>query len=705
MQISGTDLHALLHPRSVALVGASAESGSVGRVLLDNLLGAGFAGTIHAVNPHRFDAGAARWSASVEALPETPDLAIVATPAPSVPQVVEALARRGCTLAVVISAGVTRENGLRQAMLEAAGTSLRIIGPNTLGVIMPHAGLNAAFARSSARPGTLAFISQSGALVTAMLDWAQARDVGFSGIVSVGDMADVDLADLTTLFASDPDTCAILLYIEGISDGAGFLAAARAATRHKPVIAIKAGRSAGASSAVRSHTGAMIGSFEVYEAAFRRAGVVAVDSLEDLFDAAETLCSLPPLDRARLAIVTNGGGAGILAVDELLRSGGELAQLAPDTIRALDEQLPAKGGHGNPVDLIGDAHPERYGPALAAVLADDGVDAVLALHCPTAMADGAATAEVVGRTVAEKNSSPAKPVLGCWLGDSNAAAARPSLQAHGIPSFETPEDAVRGLRYLLEASRARQAREAGRESDGPPAGARATATDIVERCRADGRAWLNEIEAKTLIQAYGIPTVATRLAASDTDVRSAAAQLAAPYAVKIVSPDIVHKSDAGGVALGLADPGSAAAAAAKMRRHIASAYPAARITGFAVETMVSRAGAKELIAGISRDPVFGAVIMVGAGGTATELLGDKAIDLAPLDRQSALALIGRTRIARLLAGYRSEPPADMDAVVSALVALSRIATDLADVCELDINPLLADADGVLALDARVRIRT
>ncbi|MFZ0269953.1 acetate--CoA ligase family protein, partial [Caulobacter sp.] len=419
------NLDALLSPASVAVIGGSDRPGSVGRVVVDNLLSGGFSGPIHLVNPRPVSVAGATWSATIADLPEPPELAVVAVPAPAVPQVIAELAAAGVKIAVVLSAGITLANGLRQAMLEAAKPfGLRIVGPNGLGLLAPHARLNASFARGAPAPGGLALISQSGALVSGVIDWANTRQLGFSGIVSMGDMAEVDLGDLIDLFAADPHTDAILLYIEGVTDAAKFMSAARAAARIKPVIALKAGRSAAAGKAVRSHTGALAGSYEVHASAFERAGLVQVETLSELFDAAAVLRAGRDLAGERLAVVTNGGGAGILAVDAMTSTGGVLAELGPLTLDRLNAALPAGWSGGDPVDLVGDAGSERYRLALDAVLADDGVDAVLVMNCPTALSKpGDIARGVAAAIVAARGRGVRKPVIACWLGDANQAAA------------------------------------------------------------------------------------------------------------------------------------------------------------------------------------------------------------------------------------------------------------------------------------------
>lgn len=698
-------LNRLLSPASIALIGASSREASLGRIVLSNVLASGFAGEISAVNPHHVEVGGVKCFPAISALPSAPDLAIIMTPAATVPGAIEDLGRLGTKVAVVLSAGLDAASGLRTAMLDAARAhDLRIVGPNCLGVLMPHAKLNASFAHLAAKPGRLGLISQSGALVTAILDWAARRDIGFSGIVSAGDMADTDVGDLIDLFATDPNTDAILIYVEGITEAPKFMSAARAAARGKPVVAIKAGRSAEAGKAALSHSGALAGSYQVYRAAFERAGIVMVDSLTELFDAAEVLCKLPPLCGDRLGIITNGGGAGILAIDELQQHGGTLAELERSTIEALDEHLPTTWSRANPIDIIGDAGPIRYRAAIAAAWGDPGVDALLVMHCPTAIASATEIAGTLAEQVRSlRSAGPAKPVIACWPGQANCESASEALGAAGIPLFSSPEDAVRGFSYLIAAQAARAALAESASNRRRAMPDRTEAARIISTARAEHRALLNEIEAKALLSAYGIPVVATHFAARAEDVIDACAGLTAPYAVKIVSPDISHKSDKGGVALGLRDPAIAATHAFTMGERIRREHPEARITGFAVEKMCVRPHATELLVGVANDPTFGPVLLFGAGGKAVEAINDIVMALPPINLDQARAMIAKSRISRLLAGYRDERSADLAGIAETLVAISDLVADWPDIVELDINPLLADADGVICLDARVVI--
>lgn len=699
------NLSALLHAGSIALVGGSARPGTVGAVVLDNILFSGFAGSIHVVNPHRVDHGGIAWVPTITDLPFPPDLAIIMTPAEAVPGVITDLGAIGNRCAVVISAGLTEANGLRQKMLDAARPHLmRVVGPNCLGIAAPHIALDATFARNYAKAGRLALISQSGALITAILDWAQSRGVGFSGVVSAGDMADVDLGDLVDLFALDSHTDAILLYIEGVTDAAKFMSAARAAARVKPVIAIKAGRSPSAAVAAFSHTGALSGSYDVYRAALERAGVVVVDTLTELFDAAEIICTAHEPRGDRLGIVTNGGGAGILAIDGLAAANAKLAALTPATMLALDKHLPTGWSKGNPVDIIGDAGPDRYCTAVREVLEDPNVSALLVMNCPTGKARAVDIAAAVADQVKLSRAAGfKKPVIACWLGDSNAAAVRDVMSRARIPLYATPDDAVRGFAYLLAAQKARLALTDGPAATREPEIDLARAKQIVAAVRGDRRCVMTETESKALLDAFHIPTAPTRFAAAVESIEEECGWLRPPFAVKIISRDLTHKSDVGGVALGLHDRKAAAAAACAMEMRIGREHPEVHLEGFAVEEMIVRPHAHELLVGIATDPTFGPLLMIAAGGTSAEVIGDKAIDLVPLDDAQAHALIARTRIAKLLAGYRGAPAADIDAVASVLGALSAMCIALPDVVELDINPLLVDATGAVALDARVRI--
>ena len=705
------NLESAFRARSIAVIGASVKEGSVGQKVMNNVRNAGFAGAIWPVNPHYDSVYGLQCWPTVAALPGTPDLAVIATPAATVPGLIAELGVRGNRAAVVLTAGLTRESGLRQAMLDAARPhNLRIIGPNCLGLFVPAIGLNASFAHLTPSEGKLAFLSQSGALASAVLDWAVDRKIGFSTIVSLGDMADVDVADLLDMLAGDGSTNAVLLYLETVINTRKFMSAARAAARMKPVIVIKSGRSAAAAKAAATHTGALAGADGVIDAAFRRSGLLRVRDLEELFDAAETLARFKPIERGRLGIVTNGGGAGVLAVDRLVDFGGELATLSAETIAALDAILPATWSHGNPVDIIGDAGPERYDAAIQAVFADANVDALLVMACPTALASAEGSAEAVVATVKRIDASRPqrfKPILTSWLGEHDAAPARAKLRNAGIATYDTPADAVQSLSYLTGYSQAQRAL-----SRTPPdlpidfSVDAAAARALLAKVAGEGRTTLTEPEAKTILGYFGIPVVETHVAERLEDVEAIAGELlvrSRAVAVKLLSHDISHKSDVGGVVLGVRSPIGAKRAAEGIVDRLKTKAPTARVDGFTVQSMVDRPNAHELIIGVNEDNLFGPIILFGAGGTSVEVVADTAIALPPLDLKLAHDLIGQTRIARLLAGYRDRAPADVDAVALTLVRVSQMVIDCPEIAGLDINPLLADGDGVMALDARVVI--
>lgn len=695
------NLAKLLDPSRVAVIGGSDRAGTVGKVVVDNILAGGFRGEVFVVNPRAQVVEGASWLADAEHLPDGVDLAVIVTPPACVPETIAKLGARGVPAAMIITTGVT--GALREAVLAAARPSgLRIIGPNGLGLIAPHAALNASFARGAPRPGRLGLISQSGALVSGVIDWANAKDLGFSAIISAGDMADVDFGDMIDLLAADPHTDAILLYVEGVTDAAKMLSAAHAATRFKPVIVLKAGKTASGRRAAASHTGALTGDDAVHRCAFERAGMVVVENLTDLFEAAEVLRIARRPRGPKLAIVTNGGGAGVLAADAMAGGAVELAVLSPVTLRRLDGVLPRAWSHGDPVDLIGDASGDRYATALAAVLDDDAVDALLIINCPTALTEPAILAQAIGRAVqAARGRGRFKPVIGCWLGEDNRRCAEVALAAAEVPVFETPDAAVQAFAHLLSARHGRQGLAATPRPPGDRA-RRDAARAIIDEARLTARTLLSEVDSKAILKLYGVPTIETRRAGDAKDVAAACEGLASPYAIKIISPQISHKSDVGGVVLNLPDAVAATAAAREMAAHLEQERPDAHLEGFAVETMAP-SGGQELIVGLTQDSTFGPVIAVGAGGKAVEVLADHALGLPPLDPRLAKAMIDRTRISRLLAGYRDEPAADLDAVIATLEAVSALAEDLPDIVELDINPLRVDARGAVALDARMVI--
>ena len=700
------NLDATMNPRSVALIGASDREGSVGRVVIENVVRGGYAGAIYPINPKHRELQGRRCYARVADLPEAPDLAVIMTPPQTVPDLIAELGAKGARAAVVLTAGLNTDNGLRQKMLDAARPSLlRIVGPNTIGLLAPHVALNASFVHIAPKPGRLGLISQSGAIVSSIVDWAAAEGIGFSQIYSLGDMSDVDVGDCLNMLAGDEHTSAILMYLESITSARKFMSAARAAARVKPVIAVKPGRHEAAAKAALTHTGSLAGADRVVEAALRRAGIIRVRDLDDLFNAAEITGRFAPLERGRVAIVTNGGGAGVLAVDQLIDEGAELATLAPATIARMDAALPATWSRSNPVDIIGDAPPARYRAAIEAVADDAGVDAILVMNCPTAIADPSAAAQGVV-DVTRNGRANGKPVLTCWLGKLAAEPARSKLSGAGLGTFNTPAQAAEAVALLTRWSELRRRLERVPPSRPDLPVDTAAARAIMAAAAREGRSVLTEDEAKAVLGTYGIAIPQTLFAASEDDVEALATQLLADNSavvVKMLSRTVSHKSDLGGVVLNLRTPDAARAAAAGIRARFTAALPDATLDGFTVQPMIRRPNAVELIAGLTTDPVFGPVIVFGRGGTAVEVIRDTATGLVPLDDVLAGDLIERTRVSRLLAGYRDKPAANREALSTALVALSQLAIDFPCIRSADINPLLADDAGVIALDARIEI--
>ena len=701
----------LFRPESVALIGASERPGSVGAVVTRNLRRGGFAGELLLVNPRLTSLDGMPVYPDVASLPRVPDLAVIATPPATVPGLIAELGASGTRAAVVITAGFGElgEQGraLQQAALDAARPYLlRLVGPNCVGLMVPGIGLDASFSHLAPPAGDIAVVSQSGAMITAMLDWAAPRAIGFSHVVSLGDMADVDFGDMLDYLATEQSTRAILLYAEGITHGRKFMSAARAAARLKPVLVLKAGRSRAGARAAASHTGMLAGSDRVYHAAFRRAGMLRVDTMSELFDAAETLALTGEQNGDRLAILTNGGGAGVLASDAVEAAGGRLAMLSPETIARLDRVLPPTWSRGNPVDIIGDAPGSRYAAALDALFADDGVDAVLVLNCPTALAapEEAARAVIEAAAAVPGASRRGRNLFTAWLGMHSVGPARKLFNAARVPTYETPEDAVTAFLH-----RVRYQRNQVLLMETPPArpdpyeADEAAVRAAIAAALADGRAWLDAAEVEAVLAAYGIPHPASRLAADPGEAAAAAAAIGFPVALKICSPDIIHKSDVGGIALGLGDAAEVREAAAAILERVGKTSPQVRLEGFLVQQMVRRSGAIELLAGLADDPVFGPVILFGQGGTAVEVIDDSAVALPPLNLLLARAQMTRTRVWRLLQGYRDRPPAAVDAIADVLIRIGRLAAEHPEIRELDINPLLADAVGVIAVDARIRV--
>ena len=707
--MSTYSLKSVFEPGSIALVGASPRERSLGRLVLRQLREGGFAGPIGLVNPGYREVDGVAAVPRLEALGFAPELVIIAAPPADVAAVATAAADCGARAVIVLTRGMGEGAGSHNAALAAIARQrgLRVVGPNCLGVIAPHARLFASFAAHRPLPGDLALISQSGAVAASMIEWSRTRAIGFSAVVSLGDALDVDFADLLDYFAVDRHTRAILLYLEEAGDARKFLSAARAAARGKPVVVVKPGRHAGAVHGAPTHSAALAAPDAVYEAAFRRAGLLRVQALDELFAAAETLSHLGTVPGKRLAVLTNGAGIGVLALDKLVGLGGVAATLSADALQRLDTQLDRGWSRCNPVDLLGDADRTRYAAGMQALLGDRHNDAVLVMHVPTVLSPPQDAADAVVEAVqASRAGGSRKPALAVWLGDDAAALA--TLGAAGIPTYASEAEAVRGFMYLV---RHREAQAALRET--PPSLPEdfvvdtATAQAVVERALAAGQQWLDPVATVQLLTAYGIPiTPAFPAADAAAAVRAAQPLLdsGAMVAVKVLSPDLPHKSDVDGVRLNLASAQAVHAATGDILQRARALRPDARIEGVTVHPMISRPKARELIAGIADDATFGPVVVFGRGGTAVEVIDDKALALPPLDLRLAHELIGRTRVSRILKAYRDVPAADERAVALLLVKLAQLAADIPALREIDINPLLADRDGVIAVDARIAVQ-
>jgi acetyltransferase len=697
-------LDAIFAPRTVAVIGASERPGSVGRTLTWNLVTNPFGGTVFPVNPGRRAVLGIKAYPDIASIPERVDLAVVATPAPTVPGVIADCVRAGVKGAIVISAGF-KEIGPEGAELErgtlaeARRGRLRIVGPNCLGVMNPQSGLNATFASAMARSGRVGFISQSGALCTAVLDWSLRENVGFSAFVSLGSMLDVGWGDLIRYLGDDPRTQSIIIYMETVGDARAFLSAAREVALAKPIIVLKPGRTEAAARAAASHTGALAGRDAVLEAAFRRSGVLRVGSIAELFYMAEALGKQPRPRGPRLTIVTNAGGPAVIATDALLTSGAELAELSSETLEGLDRALPPHWSRGNPVDVLGDADPARYAKAVELAAKDPASDGLLVILTPQAMTDPTQTAEQLKPYA----RLPGKPLLASWMGGADVAAGEAILNQANVPTFEYPDTAARVFGYMWRyAENLRHLYEtptlAG--TDAGPAADRAAAAAIVDAARRAHRVLLTEAESKRLLTAYGISTVETRVATSAAAAAAAAVELGFPVAVKLHSETITHKTDVGGVRLGLRDTDAVRRAYGDIEAAVAARAGAGHFLGVTVQPMVTLEG-YELILGSSIDPQFGPVLLFGAGGQLVEVFRDHALGLPPLNTTLARRMIERTQIVSALRGIRGRPPVDVGRLEQLLARFSQLVVEQPWIKELDINPLLASADGLVALDARV----
>ena len=698
-------LSRILSARSIAVIGASNQQDAVGSVIFRNLIAMGYEGDLFAVNPKYKKVQGRKSYPAIGEIGRNIDLAVIATPAESLPGIIRECGDADVQGAIVMSAGFAEEGPdgtrLQDRMREAARESgLRIIGPNCLGVMRPSRKINATFSRNSAIPGHLALVSQSGAICSAILDWAEDQRIGFSLVASLGDAMDVDFGDLLDFLALDPETRSILLYVEGIRNARSFISGLRTAARMKPVIVIKSGRHAEGSRAAMSHTGALVGADDVFDAALERAGAVRAQTVQQMFSAAAILSSGARARGNRIAIVTNAGGPGVMATDRAVELDLGIAELGAQTLARLDAALPAHWSHGNPVDILGDADATRYQAALEACLADPGVDGVLAMLTPQAMTDSDASAEAVIRCAS--GSGQGKPVLACWMGGKHVEKARDLFCKQRLPHFITPEASVEAFAYLTAHQRNQRLllQVPGPLSDRSPAdvdGARM----IIEGALSEGRRTLGTMESKAVLAAFRIPVTQTVQAHNASEALVAASTLGYPLAMKIASPDITHKSDVGGVRLNITTAELVRKSFQAMMQEAAESKPEARLEGVTLERMYRSHYGRELMVGVLRDPVFGPVISFGSGGTSVEVLQDRAVALPPLNETLIRGLIGRTRVARLLQRFRHMPPVDTVALEQVLLRISEMVCELPEVAELDINPLIVDEHGLAAVDARI----
>ncbi len=691
-------LEVFFAPRNVAVIGASERPGSVGRTVMSNLMFSPFGGTIFPVNAKRAQVLGIQCWKSIAAVPPTVDLAVVITPAPDVPGVLRECVAAGVRGALVISAGF-KETGVEGARLEqeilaiARETPMRIVGPNCLGIMCPLTGLNATFAGAMAQKGSVAFLSQSGALQTAILDWSLQEKVGFSAFVSLGSMLDVGWGDLIDYLDHDGRTKSILIYMESVGDARAFLSTAREVTLRKPIIVLKGGRTAPAAQAAASHTGTLAGSDEVLTAAFRRTGVLRVDSIADLFKMADALAKQPRPRGKRLCILTNAGGPAVLAADALVAGGGELAKVSPEGMSKLDALLPPQWSHGNPIDLLGDADPERYEKALEIAGAEKDSDGHLVILAPQQMTDPKLTAE---RLKLYASRHPDKPLLASWMGGSDVATGRRILSDAGIPAFDYPDTAARIFSYMWKYTYNLRGLYETPSLAEEQSGGHGEADTILREARGAGRTLLSELESKRVLEAYGIPTVETRLAASADEAVREAEAIGYPVVVKLHSRTLTHKSDVGGVQLDLRSAREVRGAFDSIRGGVSPAD----FEGVTVQPMI-RAGGIELIVGSSIDPQFGPVLLFGTGGVLVEVFNDRSLGLPPLNTTLARRMMEQTKIYGVLNGARGRRPVDLAGLEKLLVRFSQLVVEQRAIKEIEINPLLASADRLVALDARV----
>ena len=697
-------LDCIFAPKTVAVIGATENKGSVGRTVFQNMGRGGFGGTVYPVNPKRPSVLSVRAYPNVAAIPEKVDLAVITTPAATVPGLIRECADAGIPGAVIISAGF-KETGPagveleHKVMEEARRGKMRLIGPNCLGVMNPHNGLNATFATTIARPGNLGFISQSGALCTAILDWSLRENVGFSSFVSIGSMLDIDWGDLIYYLGDDPNTKSIIIYMESIGDARSFLSAAREVALTKPIIVIKVGRTEAAAKAAASHTGSLTGSDDVLQAAFRRVGVLRVETIAELFHMAEVLSKQPRPAGPRLTILTNAGGPGVLATDMLIGSGGSLAEVSPEAMAEYNKLLPAAWSHNNPIDVLGDAGADRYAKSVQIAAADKNSDGMLVILTPQAMTDAIGTADAL-RPYAK---IPGKPLLACWMGGKEVEPGEDILNAAGIPTFKYPDTAARAFYYMdrysynLRGLYETPALVADASDD---VSARTKAAAIIQTVRNQGRTILTEFESKQLLLAYGIPTVDTRIAQTPELAVKLADEIGYPVVLKLYSETITHKTDVGGVQLNLKNAAAVQQAWTTIQTAVEAKAGKEHFLGVTVQPMVNLSG-YELIIGSSLDAQFGPVLLFGSGGQLVEVYKDSSLALPPLNATLARRMMEQTRIFHALKGVRGRKAVNLAALEELLVRFSQIVVEQPWISEIDINPLLASPERLIALDARV----
>ncbi|MEN9229980.1 MAG: bifunctional acetate--CoA ligase family protein/GNAT family N-acetyltransferase [Thermostichus sp. DG02_5_bins_236] len=699
-------LDPIFSPGSVAVIGATEREGSVGRTVLWNLISRPFGGTVYPLNPKRHNVLGIRAYDRITSLPEPVDLAVIAIPAAGVPAVVQECVEVGVKGAIILSAGF-KETGaagiqLEQQIKQIAQGKLRLIGPNCLGIQNPHTGLNATFANQMARPGNVGFISQSGALCTSILDWSWQENVGFSAFISLGSMLDVGWGDLIDYLGDDPHTHSIVLYMESIGDARSFLSAAREVALSKPIIVIKAGRTQAAAQAAASHTGSLTGSDDVLDAAFRRCGVLRVNHIEDLFDMAEVLAKQPRPKGPHLSIITNAGGPGVLATDALIRAGGFLTELSSATVEALNRFLPPHWSHGNPIDILGDAEPERFAQTLQVVLQDPNSQGCLLILTPQAMTDPTLTATQVVETW--RNSGSRQPILASWMGGSQVDAGEAILNQAGIPTYRYPDQAARVFSHLWRFSYSLKALYETPTLATHEQIERDKVEQILQQGQVEQRTLLTEAESKGILAAYGIPVVPTLVADSPEAAVRAAEGMGYPVVLKLYSHTLTHKTDVGGVQLNLPDAEAVRRAYQQIQTNVSEKAGLNHFQGVTVQPMI-RTDGYELILGSSQDPQFGPVLVFGSGGQLVEVFQDRSIGLPPLNTTLARRMMENTLIYKALKGVRGRKAVDLEALEQLLVRFSQLVAEQPRIKEIDINPLLASPDGLLALDARVILRS